>query len=297
MKALIVLGGEPPERALAERYFSWADRVLCTDSGANALAAWRLWPDLLVGDMDSVSYTHLDVYKRQVIDGLRETGVTTMLTRRGVDAGPILMQEKMAILPEETAGELSARMAGVGARLLCKTLAALEKGELIPVEQDPEQATQCPMLAKEHGRIPWSDPAEAIANRVRGVNPWPGAYCYYEAVSYTHLWVLPCLPGTDRQPSTQLWLPSLATMTGFTIFSGPSPQSITTTRRKIPTCGAARPTPGAAYMVSSISSKSVSRRSSNFVTGRHTFRSVGSPSVNIVRRAILPLPPGSISCS
>lgn len=77
-----------------------------------------------------------------------------MLTRRGVDAGPILMQEKMAILPEETAGELSERMACVGARLLCKTLAAMEKGMLTPVEQDPEQATQCPMLAKEHGRNP-----------------------------------------------------------------------------------------------------------------------------------------------
>ena len=138
-----------------------------------------------------------------VIDGLRETGVTTMLTRRGVDAGPILMQEKMAILLEETAGELSARMAGVGARLLCKTLAALEKGEITPVEQNPEQATQCPMLAKEHGRIPWSDPAEAIANRVRGVNPWPGAYCYYEGM-LLKIWKATALPGGGGAPGRVL---------------------------------------------------------------------------------------------
>ncbi len=65
MKALIVLGGEPPERALAERYFSWADRVLCTDSGANALAAWRLWPDLLVGDMDSISLEAMEAMKAE----------------------------------------------------------------------------------------------------------------------------------------------------------------------------------------------------------------------------------------
>ena len=138
-----------------------------------------------------------------IIDGLRETGVTTMLTRRGVDAGPILMQEKMAILPEETAGELSERMACVGARLLCKTLAAMGKGMLTPVEQDPEQATQCPMLAKEHGRIPWSDSAEAIANRVRGVNPWPGAYCYYEGV-LLKIWKATALPGSGGEPGRVL---------------------------------------------------------------------------------------------
>ncbi len=55
MKTLIVLGGDPPDRTLAERYFAWADRVLCTDSGANALTAWGLWPDLLIGDMDSIA--------------------------------------------------------------------------------------------------------------------------------------------------------------------------------------------------------------------------------------------------
>ena len=54
MKILIILGGEAPERSLAEDYFAWADRVICTDSGANALVRWELWPDLLVGDMDSI---------------------------------------------------------------------------------------------------------------------------------------------------------------------------------------------------------------------------------------------------
>ena len=138
-----------------------------------------------------------------VIDGLRETGVTTMLTQRGVDTGPILMQQRMEILPGETAGELSVRMAEVGAQLLCRTLAALEQGALIPVEQDPQQATQCPMLTKEHGRIPWSDPAEAIANRVRGVNPWPGAFCYYEDMMLK-IWKATALTGGGGTPGKVL---------------------------------------------------------------------------------------------
>jgi len=54
MKILIILGGEAPERSLAEEYFEWADQVICTDSGANDLIQWELWPDLLVGDMDSI---------------------------------------------------------------------------------------------------------------------------------------------------------------------------------------------------------------------------------------------------
>ena len=54
MKVLIILGGEAPEHSLAKEGFAWADYVLCTDSGANALTAWELWPDLLVGDMDSI---------------------------------------------------------------------------------------------------------------------------------------------------------------------------------------------------------------------------------------------------
>ena len=91
-------------------------------------------------------------------------------------ASMILLQETMSIGPEETAGELSERMAVIGAELLVKTLRALEKGELTAQEQDHEASTQCPMLAKEHGRIPWGDEARLIASRVRGVNPWPGAY-------------------------------------------------------------------------------------------------------------------------
>ncbi len=113
-----------------------------------------------------------------VIDGLTETGVTTMLTERGVDSGPILLQEKITIFPEETAGELSERMSRIGAELLCRTLHAMEAGTLTPVPQDPSRATRCPMLEKEHGKIDWSRSAKELSALIRGVNPWPGAYTY-----------------------------------------------------------------------------------------------------------------------
>lgn len=138
-----------------------------------------------------------------VIDGLKTTGVTTMLTRRGVDAGPILLQKAVDILPGETAGELSARMAVVGAELLCETLERLEENTLQPKEQDPEQATCCPMLKKEHGRIAWEKDGAVIADLVRGVNPWPGAYTYWDG-QVLKIWKATALETFQGEPGRVL---------------------------------------------------------------------------------------------
>jgi methionyl-tRNA formyltransferase len=111
-----------------------------------------------------------------VINGERETGITTMLMDAGMDTGDMLLQEALPIGPDETAGELSPRMAALGARLLIETLRQWEAGTLKPTPQDNAGATMAPMLKKEDGRIDWSLSATAIANRVRGLSPWPGAY-------------------------------------------------------------------------------------------------------------------------
>lgn len=111
-----------------------------------------------------------------VFNGEKETGITTMMTARGVDSGDILLQEKIDILPDETAGELYARMGELGAKVLKATLEGLSDGSVKPVPQVEEEATYLPMLEKEHGRIDWTLPAEAIAARIRGVSPWPGAF-------------------------------------------------------------------------------------------------------------------------
>ncbi len=113
-----------------------------------------------------------------VINGERETGITTMLMDEGMDTGAILLQETVPIEPEDTAGSLSVRLAAAGGRLLVETLRRLEAGTLTPRPQDHSQATLAPLLKKEDGLIDWKLGAVAIANRVRGMSPWPGAYTY-----------------------------------------------------------------------------------------------------------------------
>ena len=111
-----------------------------------------------------------------IIDGETETGITTMMTNIGMDTGDILLVDRLAIEPDETAGELFERMAVLGAHTLQQTIAALEAGTLVRTPQDEAQATKCPMLKKEHGKLDFSLSAAAVHNRVRGTNPWPGAY-------------------------------------------------------------------------------------------------------------------------
>jgi methionyl-tRNA formyltransferase len=108
--------------------------------------------------------------------GYKTTGVTLMQMDAGMDTGPILLQKTTAIGPEETAGELGARLAQMGADLLQEGLPLIERGELLPIEQDNSRATYAPLLTKADGLIDWSLPAEEIANRVRGFSPWPGTY-------------------------------------------------------------------------------------------------------------------------
>jgi methionyl-tRNA formyltransferase len=108
-----------------------------------------------------------------IIRGERETGITTFRMDAGMDTGPVLLQRATAIGPEESAGELAARLARLGAEVLLDTLARLDV--LVPRPQDPGAATLAPRLRKEDGLLDWTRPAPELAARVRGVNPWPGA--------------------------------------------------------------------------------------------------------------------------
>ncbi|MDR4478683.1 MAG: methionyl-tRNA formyltransferase [Nitrospira sp.] len=113
-----------------------------------------------------------------IIRGERETGITTMFMAEGMDTGDMLLQEKVAIQPDDTAGTLAPRLAEVGGRLLVETLRRLREGTLTPQPQDHAQATMAPMLKKEDGVVDWTLTAVEIVNRVRGLSPWPGAYTY-----------------------------------------------------------------------------------------------------------------------
>lgn len=113
-----------------------------------------------------------------VINGERETGITTMLMDEGMDTGAMLLRDSIPIDPDDTSGTLAERLAKVGARLLIETLRRLKAGQLQPIPQDDSQATMAPIIKKEDGLIDWTLSATAIANRVRGFNPWPGAYTF-----------------------------------------------------------------------------------------------------------------------
>jgi methionyl-tRNA formyltransferase len=111
-----------------------------------------------------------------IANGERQTGVTIMRMDAGMDTGPMLAKRAIPIGAEETAPELSARLARLGADLLSDTLLRIQRGEVEPVAQDDAEATYAPMLKREDGLIDWSRNAREIANRVRAFQPWPGTY-------------------------------------------------------------------------------------------------------------------------
>ncbi len=118
-----------------------------------------------------------------IANGETRTGVTTMQIDAGLDTGAILLTAETEIGPEETAPELSARLAPMGAQLLVETLAA----NPAPRPQDPALATYAPILKKEDGLIEWERPAREIHNRVRGFQPWPGAFTRFRGQTL-HVW-------------------------------------------------------------------------------------------------------------
>lgn len=111
-----------------------------------------------------------------VVHGEPVTGVTTMLVDEGLDTGPTLLSRETPIGERETAGELEARLARLGAALLLDTLRGLLDGSCRPRPQDASRATLAPLLKKDDGRIDWGRDALCLDRRVRGFHPWPGAF-------------------------------------------------------------------------------------------------------------------------
>lgn len=115
-----------------------------------------------------------------VIDGEKESGVTTMHMDEGVDTGDMILKEVVPLAEDETGGSLFDKLSRTGAKLLIRTLEALEEGTARPEKQPVESPTPyAAMLKKEMGRIDWTKPAAAIECLIRGLNPWPSAYTMY----------------------------------------------------------------------------------------------------------------------
>ena len=111
-----------------------------------------------------------------IINGEKETGVTTMMMDVGLDTGDMLLKRAIPIDPDEDASSLHDRLSLLGAETMAATLDLLARGELVPEKQDDSLSCYAPMLKKELGEIDWQQEPRTIKNLVRGVTPWPGAY-------------------------------------------------------------------------------------------------------------------------
>lgn len=137
-----------------------------------------------------------------IANGETRTGVTTMRIDAGMDTGDMLLRKEVEIGPEETAPELSARLAETGAPLMEETLTRLAEGTIAPQPQNHAEATMAPMLKREDGRIDWSRSAQQIYNRMRGFAPWPGAFTSFKGQT-CHLWGRPVSKkGSGAKPGT-----------------------------------------------------------------------------------------------
>ncbi len=132
--------------------------------------------------------------QRAIMAGDAETGVMTMRMEEGLDTGPVLMAER-TVIGRKTYGALHDELARLGADLMARTLAALERGSLADTPQPAEGATYAKKIAKEEARIDWSKPAREIDCLIRGLSPVPGAWC---EVKGERLKILDCETATGQ---------------------------------------------------------------------------------------------------
>lgn len=156
--------------------------------------------------------------QRAIMNGERGTGLSTMYLSPEMDAGDVILQEPVDIGPDETCGELSARLAGLGAELLLRTASLIERGRAPRLAQDHRRATYAPALTTGEEKIDWLQDATALSNRIRGMNPRPGAHtlCSGKGLKIWH--GLPVTGGTaDIPPGT---ICDADPRTGFTVQTG-----------------------------------------------------------------------------
>lgn len=113
-----------------------------------------------------------------VIDGRKESGITTMQMDEGLDTGDILRQYPLTLAEDETGGSLFERLTALGAEAILDTIHGLEEGIITPRKQGETGTPYAAMLTKEMGNVDWTQSAEAIERLVRGLNPWPGCYSF-----------------------------------------------------------------------------------------------------------------------
>ncbi len=117
--------------------------------------------------------------QQSILDGDSETGITIMQMDEGLDTGAMLMQKSIAIEDTDTGASLFNKLSKLGAEAIVEALPKIEAGALTPIPQDNSKSTYAGMLKKDMGRLDWEKDAKTLGRYVRGLNPWPGAYTYY----------------------------------------------------------------------------------------------------------------------
>ncbi|MFC1736237.1 methionyl-tRNA formyltransferase [Candidatus Hydrogenedentota bacterium] len=115
-----------------------------------------------------------------ILEGDAHTGITVMTMVREMDAGDIVLQETLPILPADTAGDVHDKLMALGAEAIVAAIERLESGDIIPEPQDHSKATYCGKLEKGSGLIDWSEKAIEVERLVRAMNPWPMAFSHLE---------------------------------------------------------------------------------------------------------------------
>jgi methionyl-tRNA formyltransferase len=138
-----------------------------------------------------------------ILDGDRETGVSIMLMEEGLDTGPILSQAMSPIGEHETAGELTWRLAEMGAHLLVETLPRWLASGLEPTPQDESRATMSRLLRKEDGRLDWSKPADVLDRQVRAYTPWPAAFTTWNGKQFKIVQARPLVGAAAEAPGVR----------------------------------------------------------------------------------------------
>lgn len=136
-----------------------------------------------------------------IANGETVTGNTTMRIDAGLDTGDILLQQELAISPDDTSETLAPKLAEAGAELLSQTLTQLQAGTIHARKQNDSQASLAPILEKEDGQVDFSHPATEIYNRLRGFQPWPGAYTNFRG---KNLQITKARPAPDKVPRAEL---------------------------------------------------------------------------------------------
>ena len=135
-----------------------------------------------------------------VIEGEKVSGVTTMQMDEGLDTGDMLLKKEVPLEADETGGSLHDKLASAGAALCVETLQKLEEGTLAPKKQGESPTAYARMLNKEMGRIDWTCKAAQIERLIRGLNPWPSAYTFWDEKTMK-IWRAEVSPeNTDQAP-------------------------------------------------------------------------------------------------